>query len=478
MIKMVKSKKRTLSLAVKLQLVMLSLLLLVFAVIAWQTVANVESEYAKYHEMRLLRKATTINSHIEYVLNEADDIAQIDWDHEVEKISEINRINMILLDESYEVIAFSSDSNLINNIVVPKYLDSSKHCESRIEHRALNNQDYLASYSKIELEEGAIIVEVPYFNSGKDSSSEIKSLITQLVKIYFIFFLVIILIAPFIVNKLLSTLNLVRQKMNKLEIGGKNEKIETYSNDELGALVREYNRMIDELEESANQLKKQERESAWKEIAQQVAHEIKNPLTPMKLSIQHLLRAKDDNPAKFDMMVERVSKTLVEQIDHLAYIASEFSSFARIPAPKFEVLNINLEISQVVELYKEHEGINLSFEGDESLSANLDKSQFNRVMSNIVKNAIQAVEDVKAPAIKIKAFAEGIHVIIEVKDNGVGIAADVKDNIFTPNFSTKSSGMGIGLAMCKRIIEGFKGEVSFESIINEGTTFYIKLPQL
>jgi nitrogen fixation/metabolism regulation signal transduction histidine kinase len=266
--------------------------------------------------------------------------------------------------------------------------------------------------------------------------------------------------------------------MNKLEIGGKNEKIETYSNDELGALVREYNRMIDELEESANQLKKQERESAWKEIAQQVAHEIKNPLTPMKLSIQHLLRAKDDNPAKFDMMVERVSKTLVEQIDHLAYIASEFSSFARIPAPKFEMLNINAEISQVVELYKEHEGINLSFEGDESLFANLDKSQFNRVMSNIVKNAIQAVEDVNAPAIKIKAFAEGMHAIIEVKDNGVGIEADVKDNIFTPNFSTKSSGMGIGLAMCKRIIEGFKGEVSFETIINEGTTFYIKLPQL
>ncbi len=177
----------------------------------------------------------------------------------------------------------------------------------------------------------------------------------------------------------------------------------------------------------------------------------------MKLSIQHLLRAKDDNPAKFDMMVERVSKTLVEQIDHLAYISSEFSSFARIPAPKFEVLNINLEISQVVELYKEHDGINLSFEGDESLSANLDKSQFNRVMSNIVKNAIQAVEDVKAPAIKIKAFAEGIHVIIEVKDNGVGISADVKDNIFTLT-STKSSGMGIGLAMCKRIIEGFKGK--------------------
>jgi two-component system, NtrC family, nitrogen regulation sensor histidine kinase NtrY len=475
---MAKSKKRTLSLAVKLQLVMLSLLLLVFAVIAWQTVTNVESEYAKYHEMRLLRKATTINSHIEYVLDEADDIVQIDWDHEVKKISEINRINMILLNESYEVIAFSSDSNLINNIVVPKYLESSKHGESRIEHRMLNNQDYLASYSKIELDEVVIIVEVPYFNSGKDSSSEIKSLITQLVKIYFIFFLVILLIAPFIVNKLLSTLNVVRQKMNKLEIGGKNEKIETYSNDDLGALVREYNRMIDELEESANQLKQQERENAWKEIAQQVAHEIKNPLTPMKLSIQHLLRAKDDDPAKFDMMVERVSKTLVEQIDHLAYIASEFSSFARIPAPKFEALNINAEISQVVELYKEYENIVLTFEGDESLSANLDKSQFNRVMCNIVKNAIQAVEDVNAPAIKIKAFAEGTHAIIEVKDNGVGIALDVKHNIFTPNFSTKSSGMGIGLAMCKRIIEGFKGEVRFESKMNEGTTFYIKLPQL
>jgi len=472
-------KKKSLSLAVKLQLLMFCLLLIVFAVIAWQTVSNVKSEYAKYHQKRLLRKATTINSTLDYLLFENKlNHDSINWVKEVSKIADINRINLVLFNSSQQILASTADPSIIDKATVEKLSNELEPGTSVIEEKSIDKVEYLASFSKIRNGNDFLILEVPYFNSGKDSSEEIRSLIIQLVEIYFAFLLIVLLVTPFLVNRLMKTLNLVREKMHKVQIGGKNEKININSNDELGQLVNEYNRMIDELEESTIQLKRIERENAWKEIAQQIAHEIKNPLTPMKLSIQHLLRVGADDSMKLKIMLEKVSKTLIEQIDHLAKIASEFSNFARLPDPVLETLNLYHEIEHVVSLYREHEHVQVQFDGDNNLFAKVDKVQFNRLMHNLIKNAAQATIGTPDAIIKVGLKNINDQIQIFVEDNGEGIPKDLKTKIFMPNFSTKSSGMGIGLAMCKRIVEGFGGKIEFESEAQKGAVFYIYLSRV
>lgn len=470
-------KLKGISLVSKLQVMILAYLLVTFGVITWQAVENVEDEYLKYNEGRLLRKSNTIIRYIKYKIHDqVDHNIEVNWSTEVNRISKINNIDLMLYDTKGNQLGAS-----LNNDLHKSLYDDFIENASLIDHKVYSNQvdgnKYLSYLSLIPHDQLDLIVQVQYKDNARDESEEIKSLLLRLVETYLIFLVIILIIFPFLMNKMLKPLSLVRSKMNNLKLGIANEKIHLDSHDELGKLVGEYNKMIDQLAESAQLLKDQERESAWKEIAQQVAHEIKNPLTPMKLSIQHLLRARGDDPEKYDKLVTRVSNTLIEQIDHLAYIASEFSSFARIPEPKLENLDIQEEIQKVVTLYEGNEDVSIELKlNNEDLKASLDSNQFNRILNNLIKNASQAKADERACEIQLMTYENEGFVHIEVKDNGTGIPEDIKDKIFVPNFSTKSSGMGIGLAMCKRMIENVEGDIYFESEEDMGTTFFIKIP--
>ncbi|MCG8578977.1 MAG: ATP-binding protein, partial [Bacteroidales bacterium] len=243
-------------------------------------------------------------------------------------------------------------------------------------------------------------------------------------------------------------------------------------------LVKEYNRMVDEISESAEKLAKSEREMAWREMAKQIAHEIKNPLTPMKLSVQYLTKAWDNQREDFDSFLKRVSNTLIEQIDQLHIIANEFSDFAKMPQAKRTKVNIIEKLTNTAALFEKSEpGIQFIYDIKKKESIVFaDPDQLISVFNNVIKNAVQAIPTERQGVIRITCQVVGVNTQISISDNGRGISTEVKDKIFTPNFTTKSSGMGLGLAIVKNILNNSGGTVWFETNEDIGTTFYIQLP--
>jgi nitrogen fixation/metabolism regulation signal transduction histidine kinase len=236
--------------------------------------------------------------------------------------------------------------------------------------------------------------------------------------------------------------------------------------------------MIVKLDESADLLALTEREMAWREMAKQVAHEIKNPLTPMRLSIQHLQHAMQNaDPIESRQLVQRVGITLIEQIDNLSRIAAEFSTFAKMPKPQNEKIILNDLVASVHDLFKKRDDMdfNLYVPIDE-IYVNADKSHLLRVLNNLIKNAIQAIPASRKGVIDIKLEKKGERAVLQVKDNGKGISKEMREKVFYPNFTTKTSGTGLGLAISKNIIESFGGRIYFETEENVGTTFYFELP--
>ena len=266
--------------------------------------------------------------------------------------------------------------------------------------------------------------------------------------------------------------------MKKIDLSQENEPILWEGGDEIGVLVDQYNKMLLEVKNSANLLAKSERESAWREMAKQVAHEIKNPLTPMKLRVQHLERSLSANPKEIQEKLKQFSKTMIDQIDTLSNIATEFSHFAKMPKAQWADVDLLDVLNGVVELYSNTPNINLHFVNTtdkQNLLVRADKDQLNRVFNNLVKNAVQALSEVADGQINVVLNDEGERYHIFIQDNGVGISKDQRSSIFVPNFTTKSTGTGLGLAMVKNIIEQSGGEIWFESEPGVSTVFHVLL---
>jgi len=256
-----------------------------------------------------------------------------------------------------------------------------------------------------------------------------------------------------------------------------NEKIVWKRDDEIGVLVKEYNKMVQTLDDSAEALAKSEREGAWRQMARQVAHEIKNPLTPMKLSIQYLQKAILNNSPDVKELTENVAHTLVEQIDHLSKIAFDFSQFANIGNTQIELFDMHEVISSLKELYQRGQQVEINWDAiPEKVMLRADKTQVNRLFTNLFQNAVEACDDKDQCVIEVNELQENGSIIVSIRDNGEGIPTSMQSKIFAPNFTTKSSGTGLGLAMCKNIVEQAQGKIWFETKPGEGTTFHVELP--
>jgi len=324
-------------------------------------------------------------------------------------------------------------------------------------------------------------LNIPSFTTQDELKEEISNFLVTIITLNAFIFLIAGTIALFLTNRITSSFLLISKKMQEVNLGKTNEEIEWKRNDEIGGLVKEYNKMVKKLEESAHALAKSEREGAWREMARQVAHEIKNPLTPMKLSIQYLQKAIDNNSVNVKEMASSVAKTLVEQIDHLSKIASDFSQFANIGNPKKEVFDMHEMLYSLVSLYETTE--NLLFKWvpvHQKIMIFADKTQLNRLFTNLLQNALEACDEDGKRVISVsEEIREGeASIIVKVTDNGEGIPLEMQSKIFIPNFTTKSSGTGLGLAMSKTIVEQAKGKIWFETIEGQGTTFYVELPIL
>jgi nitrogen fixation/metabolism regulation signal transduction histidine kinase len=308
---------------------------------------------------------------------------------------------------------------------------------------------------------------------------EISTFLVTIINLNAFIFLIAGALALFITNRITASFTLIGDKMRAINLGATNEEIPWNRDDEIGELVKEYNKMVTKLEASAAQLAKSEREGAWREMARQVAHEIKNPLTPMKLSIQYLQKAIDNNSPNVKELTSGVARTLVEQIDHLSRIAAEFSQFANIGSPKNEVFDLHEMLQSLASLYFTSENVHFKWEPvPQRIMLFADKTQLNRLFTNLLQNAVEACLNKDNAEVIMREELSHEFIVVKITDSGEGIPLHIQEKIFTPNFTTKTSGTGLGLAMSRSIVEQAKGELWFETEEGHGTTFFVKLPLL
>ena len=342
---------------------------------------------------------------------------------------------------------------------------------------------FLSAYIPFFNDQNKLIayLNLPYFTRQSEITQQLTQIVVTIINVFILLILISFLVVVVVAEQLTRPLAVIRKHIQQLQFGGKNKTISYVRSDEIGDLIAEYNRMVGELEKSAEMLAHSERESAWRDMAKQVAHEIKNPLTPMKLSVQHLQKTWHSHAENLDEFINHIAGNLIEQIDALTVIANEFSNFAKMPKTKEEVFNPLEKLEKIVSLFKGNTNINLSLLTDEAtkdIRIKMDKEQFTIVFNNLIKNAIQAIPSTRKGEIYVKTKVEGNKFLVEVSDNGIGIAEENQNNVFLPNFTTKTSGMGIGLSIVKTIMDNVNGEIQFESTQGVGTKFLLIFPKV
>lgn len=347
-----------------------------------------------------------------------------------------------------------------------------------VQDESIGDFTYLSIYAPVRKEKSGNVyayLSIPYFTSQQELNQEISNFIVTVINLNAFIFLIAGIIALFITNRITRSFSLISAKMKDVNLGRMNEAIVWNRSDEIGELVQEYNKMVAKLEQSAAALAKTEREGAWREMARQVAHEIKNPLTPMKLSIQYLQKAIDGNQPNVKELSGNVARTLIEQIDHLSKIAADFSQFANIGNIKPERFNLHEVLHSLKGLYESGENVEFAWRPlDRELMVDADKTQLNRLFTNLFANAVEASNG--HCRIEVTEELTNNRVRINIRDFGEGIAPETQSRIFMPNFTTKSSGTGLGLAMCKGIVEQARGAIWFETELGKGTVFHVELP--
>lgn len=403
-----------------------------------------------------------------------------------EEFSKMYSTDLNLFDDQGKLI-FSTQAKIFSKGLLAERMNAIAFINLKMQHKSefvqeehIDRLGFTSAYMPVKSEKNEVMayLQLPYFPNQDDYNQKIGTFLNLLINIYVLVFVAIGFFAFVVANQITSPLSLIQESISKTMIGKKNKPIEWKRNDEIGSLIKEYNAMIATLEENANKLAQSERESAWREMAKQVAHEIKNPLTPLKLGIQMLDRSWKDKDENFDEKFRKFSKSFLEQIESLSRIASEFSNFAQMPDLKLERLQLLDVLNQAIQVFNQMEDVQIQC--DEASIRNCfiiaDKDQLLRSFNNLLKNAIEAMPDGKQGIIKVIGFKEDKSIQISIIDNGNGIPEELRERIFTPNFTTKSSGTGLGLAFVKQAIENMGGNISYQTEINKGTTFYITLP--
>ncbi len=446
------------------------------------------NQYQTKHREDLIDVVNAVSSELEVILS---DVNQFDkelksyLDYELINLSDIFWTDINLYGTDGSLIS-TSRPEVFKKGLISTQMQNNAYTQFVVEQptRILLNEHigklkYLSAYIPLTNSGGDIIayLNLPYFTKEKAFRQEITTFILAFINLYVFLLLASVLVAFFIAARITDPLRLIRENLSGMQLGKRTEPIRYKSDDEIGLLVSEYNKKLEELTMSADLLARSERETAWREMAKQIAHEIKNPLTPMKLNIQFLQRTAPSSP-DYSEKVEKVTNMLIEQINNLSAIASEFSNFAKIPRAKKERFNVARRLSETIELYNFSGQVTIKkhFADHETIFVNADKEQFSRAIINLIRNSIQSIPEGRKGKIDIKLSEQNRKVIITIKDNGKGIPDYLKENIFVPNFTTKSSGAGLGLAITKNIIENFNGKIWFESESASGTTFYIELP--
>lgn len=456
--------------------------------IAGVSIYQYREQNKDYHKGKLERKEGQVKQSIFYTLQETTYPVTTEYlgpifKNEIHKISDIQNVSFNIYDLDGGLLRTSRpkffndsisaclDAHVLNNLEA----SASKRF---VEQNSAAGDNYQASYTYINDNKYKPIgiLHLSYFEDNTLNNKELREFLLRLGGVYLLMLLAAVGLAYFVSKYITRSLQTISDKMKQTDLTKRNEKIFVKNpSEEIGKLIDSYNGMIDELEQSAVKLARSEREQAWREMAKQVAHEIKNPLTPMRLSVQSFERKFDPKNPGMEEKVKEYSNTLIQQIDTLSSIASAFSNFADMPAQQNETIDVVKIVKLALDIF--NEGY-IHFKTEETeIVAKLDRTQLIRIVTNLVKNAIQAVPDVAVPRIMVSLSSEENNIKISVEDNGIGIADDLKEKVFEPKFTTKSSGMGLGLGMVKNIVESYKGKIYFSSQFEMGTIFTVEIPK-
>ena len=474
--------KRHFSIRFRIFLAMTFLVIIAFGGIAILTIPQYEEQSNKYHEQRLERKKSQLQRSISYIFqNTPSTLNQIQLDsvfkEKIFQIADVQNVNFNIynLDGSLLNSTLIGAENKINDLVLLKLKNSEEL--SIIQKTTINNVQYRSSYSLIldNLSNPIWILNLPYYDDDQLNSYELNSFIAIFGKVYFLILIIAIIFSYLISVYITKSLSEIGKKIKQTRLDKTNTKIQIKARSkEVNILVESYNKMVEMLNDSVKKLSKSNKEQAWGEMAKQVAHEIKNPLTPMRLSIQSFQRNFDKNDSKFKSRLDEFSKTLIQQIDTMSTIASAFSNFAEMPAQQGEKINIIETTKLALKIFKENY---IVFSSEfEDLQVRIDRTQMVRIITNLIKNALEACELIKEPKVQVIIEKKKKEVLISVIDNGEGISKELKNKIFEPKFTTKTSGMGLGLGMVKNLVDSYDGRISVRSKIDTGTTFSITFP--
>lgn len=481
-------KMSMLSLRIRIFLSMIVLVLIASILMASISIIQFKNEARQYHQERLEHKESAIKEHINYVLSNTTyplttKNLNLIFKDKIHELAQIHNLEINIYDLDGKLLKSSKSSFSIDSVSppIPKYI--LKLVQSSIEKRYVDikNIDGVknrSSFSQIKDEKFKPlgILNLPYVEDDGFYEEELQNFLIRLGQVYAFMLVIAFALAYFLSTYITQSLKTISDKLSETSLDQKNEKIVLEANSkEINLLIKAYNGMVDELEQSAIKLAQSEREGAWREMAKQVAHEIKNPLTPMRLTVQSFQRKFDVNDPQLKQKLKDYSETLIQQIDTMSSVASAFSNFASMPAQQNETLNVVEVVELALDIFNE-DYIVFEKEEDEIISK-MDRTQLIRIITNLVKNAIQAIpEHQETKLVLVAVKRKDSNVEISVKDNGMGIEEQNIPHIFEPKFTTKNSGMGLGLGIIKNIIENYKGTITFETEIGRETIFTVSLP--
>ena len=481
---------KNIKLNVKIQTVLIGLILVTLIAFAIGAGTFVKDQYLENNRGFITEKLGSVKTELESKLKD-DSALKSDMQDYLEYL--LKKFSKVFVTD---INVYNTEGNLLASSqpkIYSKGLLSGKinqnayqqiHLQNKSEYvhsEHIGELNYLSAYAPFFNKKGEFLayLNVQYFSRQDEFEDQISAFLLAIINIMVLMLAVSTILAITVSNRLTRPLKYIQESLRNVQIGSQNKPIEYEGTDEIGELVKEYNLKVGELQKNAESLAKSERESAWREMAKQVAHEIKNPLTPMKLSIQHLKRSVKVEDKESAEKLDRVSKSLIEQIDALTKIANEFSNFAKMPKANESELNLTEIVKSVVGTFSEYD--EHSIELDITLSSDgtiwADKDLLLRVFNNLIKNAIQSAPVDESVDVKVCVSESADTYQVEVKDNGIGINEEAKERIFVPYFTTKSKGTGLGLAMSKQIVENMKGSIWFESELNNGTSFYVTFPK-
>lgn len=459
-----------------------SILLITISIIQYKNVAK------EYNQRRIESIEFYVKKHINYILSNTtypliDENIKLIFKDKIHEMSDIQNVEIRiysiegkLLQSSKESFSVEPQSPTVSKFIL-RLVQSSIN-KRYVDVKTINGIKYRSSYSLIKNKKFKPIgiLNLPNIPDDGYYEKELNNFLIHLAQVYTFMIIVAFAFAYFLSSFVTKPINDFAKKLSGTSLNRKNEKIPFSAKiKEINMLLIAYNRMIEELERNAVKLAQNERDLAWREMAKQVAHEIKNPLTPMRLTVQSFQRKFSPEDPNIKQKLNDFAESLIQQIDTMSSVASAFSNFASMPAQQNEVLNVVDVVELTLDIFNEDY---IVFECSENeIISKIDRTQLIRIITNLVKNATQSIpEDQETKMVLVTIKKTTNEVVITIKDNGTGIAPQHTANIFEPKFTTKNSGMGLGLGIIKNIIENYKGTITFETKFGSGTIFTVTLP--